>query len=111
MGADDYLTKPFGIEELLARERVALRHSSRMQGAQSKVVNTNSITIDLAFHYVKCGDEEIKLLHALGFFGLHQRDLQIEGTSRAKLTLHPNFASMAFGDRLDNRQSQTRAAL
>jgi two-component system KDP operon response regulator KdpE len=35
-GADDYLTKPFGIEELLARVRVALRHSARAQGTQSR---------------------------------------------------------------------------
>ena len=37
-GADDSLTKPFGIEELLARVRVALRHSTRAQGTQSKVI-------------------------------------------------------------------------
>lgn len=61
MGADDYLTKPFGIEELLARVRVALRHSANRKTEQNKTVKAGSITVDLAWHVVRQGEEEIKL--------------------------------------------------
>ncbi len=60
-GADDYLTKPFGIEELLARIRVGLRHAVRAQGARQVLVNAGSLEIDLVGHRVTKGGEEVKL--------------------------------------------------
>jgi len=60
-GADDYLTKPFGIDELVARVRVALRHSAQMGRDAEPVIQSGNITIDLARHVVSAGDADVKL--------------------------------------------------
>jgi len=60
-GADDYLTKPFGIEELLAHVRVALRHSAQIKGRKESVVKAGDLVIDLARYIIKRGSAEVKL--------------------------------------------------
>jgi len=60
LGADDYVTKPFGMEELLARIRAALRHQLQVQG-ERPVFRLGDLSVDLVRRIIKTGDKEIKL--------------------------------------------------
>ena len=55
-GADDYLTKPFDVGELLARMRVALRHAQQAAGTPSAIIEIGPLRIDLARREVKLDD-------------------------------------------------------
>jgi two-component system KDP operon response regulator KdpE len=58
-GADDYVTKPFGMDELLARLRAALRRA--VPGEEEAVVRTNDFDVDLAAKRVTTANGEIRL--------------------------------------------------
>ncbi len=61
-GADDYLTKPFGVGELMARMRVALRHSRQAaQPSGEPVFETGRLRVDMEKRRVFVGDEEVHL--------------------------------------------------
>jgi two-component system, OmpR family, KDP operon response regulator KdpE len=60
-GADDYLTKPFGLNELLARMRVALRHAEQTGAAEPPVLDVGPLQLDLARRQVTIDGRELRL--------------------------------------------------
>src|ERR1044071_4132577 len=92
MGADDYLTKPFGIEELLARVSVSLRHAASRKGEQSKVVKAGTLMIDLAWHIIKRGEEEIKLT------GREYRLLAYLAANHGRVLTHQSILTNVWGE-------------
>jgi two-component system, OmpR family, KDP operon response regulator KdpE len=61
LGADDYVSKPFGINEVLARVRVALRHTAQVQTGTEPIFTAGPLKVDFAQRLVSVSDQEIKL--------------------------------------------------
>jgi two-component system KDP operon response regulator KdpE len=61
LGADDYVSKPFGINEVLARVRVALRHTAQIQTGTEPIFSLGPLRVDFAQRLVMTNGQEVKL--------------------------------------------------
>src|SRR6266700_2504554 len=61
LGADDYVPKPFGVDEVLARVRVALRHTAQVQAGTEPSFTAGPLRVDFAQRLVQVNGQEVKL--------------------------------------------------
>ena len=90
-GADDYLTKPFGVSELLARMRVALRHAVQSSGAPAPVFELGALHLDLARREVKLDGKEVHLTP------LEYRLLSLLAMHAGKVLTHGHILKEVWG--------------
>jgi two-component system KDP operon response regulator KdpE len=89
-GADDYLTKPFGMDELLARIRVALRHGSSLRAGQP-MIEAGDLRIDIERRLVTLAEREVHLTPT------EYTLLKYLATNAGKVLTHPMILRSVWG--------------
>jgi two-component system KDP operon response regulator KdpE len=100
IGADDYVTKPFGMDELIARMRTAMRHSFYVKG-EDPVFHSGDLMVDLVVRKVTVGGREVKLSPTE--FGI----LQLLVTHAGKVLTHQQILREVWGAEQDVQYLRT----
>ena len=105
LGADDYVTKPFGMTELMARVRVAIRHGQRADGTKARVVEAGDVRIDLDARTVTRAGAPVTLTPT------EYRLLEVLATNAGRLCTHTFLLERVWGTGYERQPHYLRVYL